>query len=432
MTTYKEKLKQIQNVFQENGFSPDLFSRIYERMSSQLNQPFMEMSVQQVQERLTDYCNLFSKYDIKTSETEHIFKRFPRLFFNNPSTVHQNIQSLAKALNKTEYEIVQRIKFHPETFLLKTERLERNAKETSKIIGIPLNKYIDIALSQTQLLHLSPETLKQRICETSQVLNMSEATYKKILQRAPQIVWVKPETVVSNMNKFCEMFDIKQDDFIKSALRYPNLFYSKPETMIDNCLKNAQALDIPKEKYIQMALKQPTLMACKSETLLANVQKNTELLNISANDFIKACTYQPQLLFLKPESIDVTVTQSAKLLKVAKEDFVQAALKGPILFYAKPQTIYKKYNLYRQMHKNGFIVLNNENTEEDLKKRLLSSPTLFGYSMENFHLRCAYARYLIRQKKSPETKSLTATKGAIKKELAKDKHYKPLKRYNQR
>ena len=119
--TYEEKLKQVQNVFQENGFSADLYSRLYERMSQHINQPFVDMTIQQVQERLTDYCHLILQYDIKQSETEHIFKRFPRLFFNNPVTVHQNIQALAKVLNKTEYDIVQRIKLHPETFLLKTE-----------------------------------------------------------------------------------------------------------------------------------------------------------------------------------------------------------------------------------------------------------------------------------------------------------------------
>ena len=86
MTTYKEKLKQIKELFITNGIQPETFDSIVQCKSQFLKKPFKNISIETVQNYLTNFIALS---DLLDTELDALAKRDFQIFYNNPEYIKE-------------------------------------------------------------------------------------------------------------------------------------------------------------------------------------------------------------------------------------------------------------------------------------------------------------------------------------------------------
>ena len=183
--TYEEKLKQIKELFITNGIQPETFDSIVQCKSQFLKKPFKNISIETVQNYLTNFIALS---DLLDTELDALAKRDFQIFYNNPEYIKEKTDVICQALNITQQEFYKMGKCCPSIFHLKTETIIQKVDMLAKVLEVSPKELISMLKRHPVLIIYKPKTLIQKVKKISQLLDITPEELKKLIKKNPVLI----------------------------------------------------------------------------------------------------------------------------------------------------------------------------------------------------------------------------------------------------
>ena len=251
---------------------------------------------------------------------------------------------------------------------LDKDTLYNRIKESSKVLGMSEESFVNLAMKQTILFHISPQVLRNNITSAAGVLKITEQEFIKMMSKQPSICSTKPETMKRNLEKSAKTLGLSEEEFKKCILKHPPLLGQTSEVLDKNVTQSAQKLGVRREQYIKCCLRYPTLFSRTSDSMESRIEEYAKILNVEREKVTKYIMKAPSLLTQLPATILKNVQESANLLGITREQFLKCASNAPTMLYLSPQTIFNNVKQSAELLGVSY---------EEFLKCALYTPTLF-------------------------------------------------------
>lgn len=248
------------------------------------------------------------------------------------------------------------------------EEYEIRANKLKEIFSLKLSvdKITDILIKNIDLLNMDINEIENRVNDSSKLLGIPREAFINAALKQPMLFNQDSQITNKKVNDSSKLLGISREEFINAALKYPSLFYQDPQTTNKKVNDSSKLLGVSREAFIKTALKHPSLFYFKPKTLNKKINKLAELFNIDRATVIQRIMANPSFLTNNPQYLKLLEDINKYYKKLQGESF------NPITFESDSLT--NKYSkiLAFLINKKAKIVLvpRTKHTLKDLRNFL--------------------------------------------------------------
>lgn len=201
---YQNKIVILEDIFTQNGLKGedvDVFTQWYQKYTKNM---FDRSEMDDIQDRLTQYFDMFKKHEKTPKAFIQIFRKRPAILLREPKTIEYNILENAKLLNLTPQTILDMALKQPNFLLGDPQKHKDNASALADIFQTSVEKIVQVATKQPQILYHNPKEIEKKYqlyqrCYYTGLLTLDDTPHDRAVMK--KAYHEKNETVLQTYTK---------------------------------------------------------------------------------------------------------------------------------------------------------------------------------------------------------------------------------------